>query len=214
MRRGDFSGNSFVIRDPLTGVQFSGNRIPVERIDPAARRITDFFFPLPNQAQTSNGGFGTYRQILALSRARDRADVRIDHELNKSNSLFARFSWQNRDPDAFTFESTGGNGGGGLTNLGLLDRASKAMTFAVGWTRIWSDHMVNEFRGGYSADLRNRRSISLPVTSDRRLASKCPLWPRSRPGFRRSCSPRQTARRTSAISGRTRSAIWISLRFR
>ena len=29
MRGGDFSANNFVIRDPLTGVQFPGNRIPV-----------------------------------------------------------------------------------------------------------------------------------------------------------------------------------------
>jgi hypothetical protein len=183
MRSGDFSGNSFVVRDPLTGVQFSGNRIPAERIDPAARRIMDLFFPLPNQTQTSNGGFGTYRQILALSRTRDRADARVDHELSQSNSLFARFSWQNRDPDAFTFESTGGNGGGGLTNLGLLDRASKAMTFAVGWTRIWSDHIVNEFRGGYSADTRNRRSTFVAGDVGSAVGIEVPALAAQSPGF-------------------------------
>ena len=105
--------------------QFPGNRIPAERIDPAARKILDFFYPLPNQTNTSNGGFGTYREILPLTRNRDRADVRVDHELAGRDSLFSRFSWQTRDPDAFTFESTGGNGGTGLTNLGLLDRESK-----------------------------------------------------------------------------------------
>lgn len=158
MRTGDFSAATFVVRDPLTGAQFPGNRIPADRIDPAARRILDFFYPQPNQAATSNGGFGTYRQILPLSRDRERADARIDHELTGKDSIFVRSSWQNRSPDAFTFESTGANGGTGLTNLGVLDRQSKAITLATGWTRIWSGTVVNEFRGGYSLDERNRRS--------------------------------------------------------
>jgi hypothetical protein len=158
MRTGDFSAAGFTVRDPLTGAPFPGNRIPAERIDPAARKIVDFFYPLPNQSGTSNQGYGTYRQILPLSRNRERADVRIDHELTGKDSLFVRTSWQGRDPDAFTFESTGGNGGAGLTNLGLLDRSSKAVTIATGWTRIWSGTVVNEFRGGYSLDSRNRRS--------------------------------------------------------
>ncbi len=158
MRSGDFSGASFVLRDPLTGQAFLGNRIPADRLDQAAVRVLNFFYPLPNQAATSNGGYGTYRQIVPLSRDRDRADVRIDHELTGRDSVFARASWQRRDPDAFTFESTGANGGPGLTNLGLLDRQSKAVTLATGWTRIWSGSVVNEFRGGYSLDSRNRKS--------------------------------------------------------
>ena len=158
MRNGDFSANTFVVRDPQTGVQFPGNRIPDNRIDPAARRILDFFYPLPNQTNLAAGGYGAYRQILALNRDRDRSDVRIDHELTGRDSLFTRLSWQRRDPDAFTFENTGGNGGTGLTNLGLLNRQSKAITLAGGWTRIWSGTTVSEFRGGYSSDNRNRRS--------------------------------------------------------
>ena len=158
IRGGDFSGTTFVVRDPVTGQPFPGNRIPAERINPAALRIVNFFYPLPNQTNTSNGGYGTYRQILALSRHRDRADGRIDHELSSKDSIFVRGSWQGRDPDSFTFESTGANGGSGLTNLGLLDRSSRAVTVATGWTRIWSGAILNEVRAGYSLDSRNRRS--------------------------------------------------------
>jgi hypothetical protein len=158
MRNGDFSAASFVIRDPLTGAPFPGNRIPAERLDPAALKIVNFFYPLPNQTATSNGGYGTYRQILPLTRDRDRTDVRVDHELTGKDSLFVRTSWQRRNPDAFTFESTGGNGGGGLTNLGTLERSSKAITVATGWTNIFAPTLFNEFRGGYSLDSRNRRS--------------------------------------------------------
>jgi hypothetical protein len=183
MRTGDFSGATFTVRDPQTGVAFPGNRIPAERIDPAARRILDFFYPLPNQAATSNGGYGTYRQILPLTRQRDRADARIDHELTGQDSLFVRTSWQHRNPDAFTFESTGGNGGAGLTNLGLLDRKSKAVTVATGWTRIWSGRVVNEFRGGYSLDDRHRKSRFVAGEVGSSFGIQVPSLAVQNPGF-------------------------------
>jgi hypothetical protein len=183
MRTGDFSAATFVVRDPLTGAQFPGNRIPAERMDPSARKIIDFFYPLPNQATTSNGGYGTYRQILPLSRSRDRADGRIDHELTAKDSLFVRGSWQNRSPDAFTFESTGANGGNGLTNLGLLDQKSKAITLATGWTRIWSGTVVNEFRGGYSLDERHRKSRFVAGDVGSAFGIEVPSLASAAPGF-------------------------------
>jgi hypothetical protein len=183
MKAGDFSGASFVVRDPVTGQPFPGNRIPTERLDPAALRITNFFYPTPNQSTTSNGGFGTYRQILPLSRNRDRTDARIDHELTGKDSIFVRASWQGRDPDAFTFESTGANGGTGLTNLGILDRNSKAVTLATGWTRVWSSSIVNEFRGGYSLDSRDRRSTYIAGDVASGFGIEIPSLAANAPGF-------------------------------
>lgn len=43
MRTGDFSANSFIVRDPLTGQPFPGNRIPADRISPIARNVLSFF---------------------------------------------------------------------------------------------------------------------------------------------------------------------------
>ena len=180
MRAGDFSGASFVIRDPQTGQPFPGNRIPANRLDPAAQNIIGMFYPERTRRTLANG-YGTYRQILPLTRNRDRADGRIDHELTSNDSLFGRVSWQRRDPDAFTFESTGGNGGGGLTNLGILDRASRAMTVATGWTRIFSNSIVNELRGGYSEDVRDRRSQYIAGEVGAAAGIRCP---RSRRGTR------------------------------
>jgi hypothetical protein len=106
MRNGDFSGASFVIKDPLTGEPFPGNVIPADRIDPAARNINDFFYPLPNQGLLASG-FGVFQQFVPETRQRHRADLRIDHELTKDDSLFLRGSYQHRSPNAIQFE--GGN---------------------------------------------------------------------------------------------------------
>jgi hypothetical protein len=183
MRAGDFSGTSFIVRDPLTGLPFPGNRIPAERIDPAARRIIDFFYPLPNQPDVVARGYGSYRQIVPLSRTRDRTDARVDHELTRRDSIFTRFSWQQRNPDAFTFESTGANGGTGLTNIGLLDRRSHATTLAVGWTRMWSGNVVNELRGGYVTDRRNRRSRFIAGELTSQFDLQVPEAAADMPGF-------------------------------
>jgi Carboxypeptidase regulatory-like domain len=182
MRGGDFSGTTFVIRDPQTGAPFPGNRIPTERLDPAAQKILNFFYPLPNQANLPNG-YGAYRNIVPLTRDRDRADIRIDHELSSRDSLFSRFSWQHRDPDAFTFEGTGGNGGTGLVNLGTLDRKSKAITWANGWTRVWSNTRVNEFRVGYSLDDRHRRSAYVAGDVAQTTGIEIPTLAQAAPGF-------------------------------
>jgi hypothetical protein len=182
MRGGDFSGASFTVRDPVTGVAFPGNRIPADRIDPAARRIMDTFYPGPNRPALANG-YGTYRQIVPLERTRDRTDGRVDHELSRNDSMFGRVSWQRRDPDAFTFEGTGGNGGGGLTNLGILDRASKAVTVAGGWTRVLSGTLVNEFRTGFSVDDRNRKSRFVAGEVGAAVGIEVPALAQNVPGF-------------------------------
>ncbi len=183
MRNGDFSAATFVIRDPLTGAPFPDNRIPAGRLDPAAIKIINFFYPLPNQTATSNNGYGTYRQIVPLTRDRDRTDLRIDHELTGKDSVFVRTSWQRRNPDAFAFESTGGNGGTGLTNLGTLDRSSKAITVATGWTKIFTPTLFNEFRGGYSLDSRNRRSRYIAGDVASKLGIDIPPLAAGAPGF-------------------------------
>src|SRR5437773_9576248 len=85
MRNGDFSGATFVIRDPQTGAPFPGNRIPSNRINSAAQQILQFFYPLPNQTTLANG-YGAFREIVPLERQRDRTDIRIDHELSGRDS--------------------------------------------------------------------------------------------------------------------------------
>ncbi|HET8644871.1 MAG TPA: carboxypeptidase-like regulatory domain-containing protein, partial [Vicinamibacteria bacterium] len=177
MRRGDFSQASFVVRDPLTGQPFPGNVIPAHLLDPAALRLTDLFYPLPNQGLLANG-FGIYQQFVPLHRRRDRADLRLDHELGPGDSLFARASAQSRDPEAFTFE-----GGPALTQLGTLDQTARALTLAAGWTRAGRGRFANELRAGYSLDDRHRRSRYRAGEVADRLGLEIPSIARGLPGF-------------------------------
>ena len=152
MRNGDFSGTTLNLTDPQTGEPFPGNVIPADRIDPAARKILDFFYPLPNQGTLSTG-MGVYQQFLPETLNRNRADLRIDHEASKNDSLFLRGGFQERNPSSIQFE-----GGNALTNLGTRDVTLKTASAIAGWTRIISSTIVNELRVGYNYDKGARQS--------------------------------------------------------
>jgi hypothetical protein len=55
MRAGDFRGTAITPIDPETGAPFPDQTIPAGRIDPAARSIMEFFYPLPNRGTLANG---------------------------------------------------------------------------------------------------------------------------------------------------------------
>ena len=63
--------------------------IPSDRIDPAARNIMDFFYPLPNQGVLANG-YGVFQQFVPQTRNRQRGDIRIDHRATQNDTFFFR----------------------------------------------------------------------------------------------------------------------------
>jgi hypothetical protein len=152
MRAGDFSGTTIIVKDPLTGLPFPGNVIPASRLDRSAQNIVNFFYPLPNQGTLATG-MGVYQQFVPETSNRHRADLRIDHEATSKDSLFLRASYQRRDPSGISFEA-----GNGLTNMGIQDRTLDTATVVGGWTKIFSNTVVNEFRIGYNYDNSVRQS--------------------------------------------------------
>jgi hypothetical protein len=155
MRNGDFRGTSITVKDPLTGKPFPDNVIPAGRIDSSAQKIMNFFWPLPNQGTLSNG-YGVFQQFVPETRNRNRADLRIDHEATKDDSIFLRASYQHFNPNAITFEA-----GNALTNMPILNRKLDTATVVAGWTKIFSSTVVNEFRAGYNYDQFSRQSTFL-----------------------------------------------------
>jgi len=151
MRAGDFSGATFTIKDPLTGQPFPGNVIPANRLDTAAQKVMDMFYPAPNFSPLANG-YGRYRQFVPVTQKRHRADLRIDHELSAKDQLFLRGSYQYRDPHRIYFEA------GNLTNLPIIDSNLHTAAAIGGWTKIFSPTVVNELRIGYNYDKSKRQS--------------------------------------------------------
>ena len=155
MRNGDFRGTAIAPRDPTTGQPFADRVIPSGRIDPAARAVMDFFYPLPNQGTMANG-YGVYQQFVPQTRDRQRGDIRIDYEPRTNDSVFARGSYQHRNPNNIIFEA-----GNAFTNLPVLNTTLNTAAVIGGWTRIIAPTVVNEFRAGYNYDNSARESTFL-----------------------------------------------------
>src|SRR3989442_8836151 len=96
-RRGDFSGVDAVIRDPLTGQPFPGNRIPASRISPIARAILGdtSLYPLPNRAV--GGVSGNFVGEAVTSVRTHQGDLRLDWNASPNDKVFARFSFAEYD---------------------------------------------------------------------------------------------------------------------
>ena len=129
------------VKDPTTGLPFSNNSIPGDRIDPYAAAILSLV-PLPNVAGVNN----FFRNANLIDNS-DRLLTRGDWHPNANDSVFARYIYSNRDreiPGAF---------GGVLDGTGTSafgNQKIKTNALVGGWTRVLSTRMVNEARFSWS----------------------------------------------------------------
>jgi hypothetical protein len=140
-RRGDLSGVNVVIRDPVTGLPFPGNQIPLNRISPVARALLDnqANYPLPNR--NVSGVTGNYvGETLLVIRAH-QGDARLDWNSSANDKFFGRYSFatyeDRRDRQAFPLVFPTRNNQP-FHNVGF------------NWNRIIGSSMVNELLAGFS----------------------------------------------------------------
>jgi carboxypeptidase family protein len=138
-RRGDFSGLSVIIRDPLNGQPFSGNVVPTGRFSPIARAVlaNQTYYPLPNRS-------GDISNLVAPSSNKQRVhqgDVKVDANISDRDRLFGRFSYQNfkSEPDRAPLQS----------NL-IATNDSPFLSLAGNWTRTLSSNALNELLIGFT----------------------------------------------------------------
>ena len=86
-RNGDFSqafvrGNPVTVYDPVTKLPFTDNKIPTERIDPAAKALLAYF-PLPNNPTAD--GTRNYHYVTSTSSDSDTISFQIQHQFARPN---------------------------------------------------------------------------------------------------------------------------------
>jgi len=140
-RSGDFSGITTVIRDPLTGAQFPGNRIPANRINEVSRKTLELFYPLPNTG-SANSPSNNLTGLFPAPTVSDQFDVRIDQNLSQRQSIFGRYTWKDR--------SVSSQEGGILPPIGAVTRPEKVWAFTGAYNFVIRPNLLNEFRGGFS----------------------------------------------------------------
>jgi hypothetical protein len=173
-RTGNFSGYNTIF-DPNTTVTdasgnttrqpFAGNQIPQGRWNPIAAKLLSMF-PEPNVAG-STSPFGVSNNYLSNPvepNDTNQFDLRIDHKISESDSIFGRFSYSNNidNPpgpippplDAASFSS--GN---------FLNRPRNLV---ITETHIFTPRIVNELRLGYSRN----RSERLQFDANQNLSAQ------------------------------------------
>lgn len=147
-RIGDFSPGAApgvtypVIYDPTTGSPFAGNRIPSNRLDPAALKLFGLF-PQP----TLPGQLNNFARNAGLLDDNNRYSGRLDWTASSSDSVFFRYSYSDRA------RFIPGNFGGvadGTSTSAFGRQALTAHGIALGWNKVLSPKIVNEFRAGFS----------------------------------------------------------------
>jgi len=141
-RIGDFSDPSeSVITDPTTGLPFSENKIPSDRIDPIAQAFMNLY-PSPNQP-----GAGNNYIISPIEQDRiDQGDVRVDYNASALDQVFFRYSMSGRT-DVRPAPLPGlANGGDSSTGNGFEDTKGASL----GYARAFTPKTVNEIRVGFN----------------------------------------------------------------
>ena len=123
--------------------------VPVSAI---SANLLNVLMPTPNYGAA--GSYANNYQINFPSPiSSNQGDVRLDRTLSSRQTIFARFSYKNRQvttaPSAactFTYCAEAGSPLQGAYNTPEID---EGMTFAHNF--IFSPHLLNEFRGGYNA---------------------------------------------------------------
>jgi hypothetical protein len=144
MRAGDFSrvrdasGRPIIIRDPLTNAPFPGNVIPNDRLNETALRLQERFFPAANYGDLELLA-GNYRENIKQGQRKEQVDIRIDHNFNEKNSLFARFDAMRAPNNALE---------GSLPTIGFRIQRRQTRNFVVSDTHVFRSNLINEFRFG------------------------------------------------------------------
>lgn len=137
-RSGDFrgittgAGAPITLRDPLNA-GIVNNVIPASRLSTQAVEFLKFT-PLPNTAQ-GNFNFISGRNT-GLSE-QDNYTARIDHNFSQTDSIFARYLWNDTKEAGIPFW-----GNDQRDNLG------SARTLSGNWLHTFSPTLINDFKGG------------------------------------------------------------------
>ena len=156
-RGGDLSSTAGTAPvDPLNGVAFPGRIIPVNRIDPVAKKILDPYIPLPNIPSTGI-------LVAQIPHPKDTDEVlgKIDHTISSAHRL-----------SGSVFYTTGEDIVGLLGNIPWVSRDFnwRQYNYNVNETWIVSPIMINQVTASYVRNFGGR--VNTPAVSLGDLGSK------------------------------------------
>jgi len=136
-RSGDFSQISKQLVNPITGVPYAGNQIPLAQRDIVATNLfASKYYPTPINSQDTNNAINTNTQAYNA----DQGDVKVDYTITPNDRFEGRYSqgYQN-DP-----------GSNSLLILGNNFAQAPIHNVVGTWTHTFGPNILNEVRLGTS----------------------------------------------------------------
>jgi Carboxypeptidase regulatory-like domain len=160
-RAGNFG--STLVRDPLTGLPFPNNQIPVSRFDPASVNVLKYM-PLP-------GADGRILVPRTIGQQDNQLVVKGDHRLTQNDQLSVRYFFDNFHNNPTYTE-------GNLLSYSnpTLAAGTRMQNIVGGWTKTFSSALLNEARVGYNHTF-SRRFPPDAVPSMQDLGVRLPIYP-------------------------------------
>lgn len=140
-----------VIKDPVTGLPFPGNKIPTNRLNPNGVAILNLFRRFENTplGGASNGFLYNHNSQLSVSYPRKENSLRLDYQLSEKTHAYIRYT---RDTDQqimpYGLGWTGGNNQVPFDNL--IFKQAPAWNGTLNATSTLSPTLTNEFIFGSS----------------------------------------------------------------
>ncbi|MEZ5286645.1 MAG: TonB-dependent receptor [Vicinamibacterales bacterium] len=133
---------------------FPGSRIPLDRLDPVARRLLERY-PLPTAPGTANN----YRRVGEERVDQDMVGLRLDHRLGSGRDhVFGRLT---RFDESFVPVTPLPDGSGRASGT-LGPQRTRSWAFASGHQHVFAGSLVNELRVGDTRRHVDRDAASLP----------------------------------------------------
>lgn len=144
-RRGDFSARSQAVRDPVTGLPFPGNIIPLSRMNPLTRSVLDRLIPLPTEPAT-----GLLRYSVPSNNNQRQAVIKVDHQLSSRDTLSGRYmyNYYHQLPNDVP-----------LVFATVSDRTTPAHNFSLNHVHIFRPNLLNQVQ----LSINRRVDLGVPV---------------------------------------------------
>jgi hypothetical protein len=152
-KQGDFSEfPSVVIKDPLTGQQFSYqgklNVIPPDRINSNAKALLDAF-PAPNSSPALLGGQRNYSAMAPSGRNYREYLIRVDYNMTEKHRFYGRWV-HDKIPSEEPFGEIFGTNYAAFPGISNTKTNIPARGLVVEWNYIVSPRIVNNAAFNYS----------------------------------------------------------------
>jgi len=120
-------------------------------VSPISGKLLTTLFPHPNYGDASSYA-NNYQQNMATPVSSNQGDVRLDRTISSKQTVFARFSYKNRQvitaPSSSCVSSYCAEAGSPLMGGFNTPEIDEGLTFAHNY--IFSNTLMNEFRGGFN----------------------------------------------------------------